>query len=449
MAGCTGQRHIAPLMRLPRASIACAALAALAACDLSVEPPAPIPPVDVSIDFCSDDVPVWVGYQQLGQNWVRLTPDAENTVSFSAEYRVAFATVHQNGADTRTEVLYTTSNVLASISGRLCREESGNKALNGSVTGFSGSQRALVSMGVSSVYRIPGQNTFTLANLPTRPLDIMASRMTFVGDAEQHASRTILRRSQNLVGNISQLDFDAAEAFTPTTANIAVTALSPEDDAYVLNNFFSQLETTHLLTYVEGITNGNITVEAIPSSSTAAGEYHEAIVTAISPAGHARGAERFFRTAASHAIAVGPELLPPVMSTITTTPYVRIRTQLPGQPAYPSAVMAEFDQELSFSANKFILTITAGYFGTTVFNWDIPMDDMSGAPGWQNSWGLQNGEHSWTVTAFGARADLLLGAPPAQDELAQFAIRFSDPPSQMRRFSRPPRPFGSLVRRLR
>jgi hypothetical protein len=425
-----------------RLSCAFVTSAFLSACDLEVPPPPPIPAVDVTIDFCSDEIPIWVGYQQLGQNWVRLTPNADGAVSFSAEYRVAIGIVRATGGDIHTELFYTTSNVLSAISNRSCPEEAGTKTVNGTVINFSGSQRALVGMGVSSVYREPGVNSFTLTNLPDRALDIMASRMTFVGELEQHANKTILRRTQTIAhnGTIPVLDFDATEAFTPTTASITVSAVNPDDFAYLTSNFFSQLQTSHLLTYIEPIANGTHQVEAIPAATSAAGDYHDVFVTVVSPTGTVRGAERFFRTPSPQTLAVGAELSNPILSTIATSPTTRIRTQLVWQAEYPSAVTVDYDQQLAFSANRYTITVTAGYLGATIFTWDIPMDDMSGAPGWQNSWGLQNGEYDWTVTAYGVRSELLLGAPPVENELARFAYRMSEPDVQPRRVSAPPRP---------
>ena len=442
MAGRTVQRHIAPLMRHGRIRVAGAlAAAALAtACDLDVAPPPPIPPVDITLDFCSDETPIWVGYLNLGQNWVRVTPDANGTVTFTAEYRVAIGMVRANGSDIRTELIYTTSNVLAAVSDQNCNEESGTKALTGTVINFTGTQRALVGMGVSSVYRLPGQNSFTLANLPTRALDLMASRMTFNGTLEQHANKTILRRSTNFQTGTSitpALDFDASEAFSPTTANVPLSGINTDDYAFLTNNFFSQLGTSHILTYVEPVGNGAHQVEAIPVAQSAAGEYHEVFVTVVSPAGHLRGAERFFRTPASHLLEVGPELSEPSVSSIATTPTLRLRTQLPLQTDYPSAITVEYNQQLQFSANKYTITVTAGFFGTSFNTWDIPMDDMGNAPGWQNSWGLQNGAYDWTVTAYGVRSALLLGAPPIENELTRFAVRNSDPTALLRQGPNP------------
>jgi hypothetical protein len=426
MAGCTGQRHIAKLMTYPfRGAILALALLS-AACDLETTPPEPQILIDVSVDFCADEIPIWVAYQNVGTPWVQLTPDAAGTVSFTAENRVALAFVHQNGADSRVEMIFTTNNVLEKISGIACLEESGSKTLNGSVAGFSGSQLALVGLSYSSVYRTPSQTAFTLANLPTRALDIMASRMNIIGTTQQHADRTILRRSQNLVsgGTIPVLDFSASEAVTPVSPTAVVSGVLGTDAAFVTSNFTSQLGTSHLLSYVEGITNGNVTFEALPAASLAAGDFHDVFVTAVSTVDGVRGAERLFRTPANQALALGPALSEPNVATISGTPYRRLRTTLAGQTAYPSAVSLAFDQQLQFSATQWFITVTSGYFGGLPFTWDLTIPDLSSVSGWQNAWGLQNGAVGVTATAHGVRGELLFGAPPKEEgETTVYATR--------------------------
>ena len=422
------------------------------ACDLSTPPPEPQTLIDISIDFCADEIPIWVAFQNVGNPWERLTPDASGTVSFTAENRVAFAFVHQNGSDTRVEMIFTTNNVLEKISGIACLEETGTKTLNGSVAGFSGSQLALVGMSFSSVYRTPSQTTFSLSNLPTRPLDIMASRMNIIGTTQQHADRTILRRTQNFVSGatIPVFDFGAAEAITPVNPTAVVSGLLPTDQSFVQAHFVSQLGTSHLLSNVDGVVNGNVSFEALPTASLATGDYHDVFVTAVTTSDGVRGVERFFRTPANQSLPVGPVLNNPNISVLTATPYRRMRTVLTSQTAYPSAVSLEFDQQLQFSATNWLLTVTSGYFGGLPFNWDLQIPDLSGTSGWQNAWGLQSGTVDWTVTAYGVRGELLLGAPPKDEgETSVFALKMSTPSASPYRAGALPAPPQSLLRRGR
>lgn len=432
MAGYTGQRHIAILMthRSLRGVAAIAVLATTPACLDVANPVFQQPDIEVSLDFCADETPIWIAYQDE-DGWVRLTPDASGTVTFSAPYPVALAMVHVNGADTRGELILTTNTVLDKVSGQQCLEETGTKTLNGSTAGVQSEQLALITAGFASLYRTSAQNTFTLSNVATRPLDIIASRMNIVGTTEQHANRTIIRRSQNLVSGatIPLFDFEASEAILPTSATAVVSGLSASDQAFITNNFFSQLGTSHLMTYKEGITNGNVELDAIPGGNQATGDYHDVFITVTTTSQGVRGVERFFRVPGSHTLQVGPSLTSTNISTEGTTPYLRLRSRLPTQAEYPSASSVEFFQQSQFAATRWTITATAGVFaGVLAPFWDLQLPDFSGAPGWQNAWGLQpNVEYSWTTTSYGVRAELLFGAAPNDGELTQYALRMSEP----------------------
>ena len=68
-----------------------AALAALltvtSACDLSTPTEVQLP-VELALDFCSNDVPVWFAYQNQGGTTTRVLPDAEGTFRFTATNRL-------------------------------------------------------------------------------------------------------------------------------------------------------------------------------------------------------------------------------------------------------------------------------------------------------------------------------------------------------------------------
>ena len=420
--------------RFCRGAAAIATIATATACNLDVAPQVfQQPDVDVTLDFCANETPIWIAYQDEDE-WVRLTPDANGTVAFSAPYRTLLVFVRQNGADTHVEVVATLNTVLDDVSGKTCLEETGTKTLNGSTAGVNSGQLSLITAGFASLYRTPAQNTFTLANVATRPLDIIASRMNIVGTTEQHANRTIIRRSQNLVSGatIPLFDFDASEAILPTAATAVVSGLTISDSPFIINNFFSQLGTSHLLTYKEGITNGNVEVDAIPGGSQATGDYHDVFLTATTTSQGVRGVERFFRAPASHVLSLGPPLSPPTVSVPAggTTPYLRPRVEQPVQTDYPSAITAEYFQQTQFSATTWVVTVTAGVFSAVQVGgqpWDFQVPDLSSLSGWQNSWGLTNTGYSWTVTAYGVRAALLFGATPNDGELTQYALRMSEP----------------------
>jgi hypothetical protein len=428
MASCAPERHISlPMKRHLKPLRAAWLLAALAAvgCGIDVTDPGAENPMEIKLDFCSNETPVWFAYQQSGGAWTSVTPDAAGTFTFNATNRTAIAFVRQNGADYKTDVVFTTNLDLDKLSGLACVEESGAKSINGSVSGVSGSQLALVSMSFASAYLTSNQTTFTLTQLVDRPLDLIASRID-VSLTEQHANKTVIRRAQSQVNGSTMpvINFDA-EGVVPTTATATLSGVGDPESGLLMNNFFSNLETSHTLTAVDPISDGPTPFAAIPASAQSAGDYHDLFIVAASADGGARGYEQFFASPANQGLNLGPPLAEPLVTVITSTPNVLLRVLLAGQVEYSTVIMSDFHQETSFANVDVSMFVTASYFGGTPSTWDLPIPSFSGVSGYQDSWALKAGNIEYTITALYGRPQLLLGAKPEPPEFVQFASRTS------------------------
>jgi len=409
---------------LSRRAFALTSLVFFAACSDST-PPEPQKLVDVLLDFCSNDTPAWFAYQNQGAQWTPISANSEGTYSFTANNRVVLAFVRQNGSDYHTDIVYTTSTDLEKISGQACLEEGGSRTLNGTVSGFSGTQQAVVTMNFSSVYLPSSQTSFALTQLADRPLDLIASRVIVTGSGSQAADRVILRRSVNLVNNSTMpvLDFGGIEAFVPTNVTVNVSGLTLGETTLLQNNFFSQLETSQTLSAISGVGNGSSSMVTIPTTQLAAGDYHDLFAFGITPGGLVRGSERFFRSG-NQTLTIGNALASPTISTIGSTPYVRLRMQLARQSEYPDAVVVDYEQQhANLSVTTVSVTATSGYFASGAWGMDIP--SLSSVAGWQNSWGLVSGGGAidWTVTGYAGRPELLFGVKPTDGETVNFAAR--------------------------
>ncbi|MEX2177528.1 MAG: hypothetical protein WD801_02380, partial [Gemmatimonadaceae bacterium] len=179
--------------------------------------------MDLLLDFCANDTPVWFAYQNqgVGADWVRVTPNAEGTFAFTATNRTIIALVQLNGADARTEIIYAHNLELENLNGKECLDESGANNVTGTVTGVNPGEVAQVTMNYGSVYLTSAQNSFALGLLPARPLDVIASRVAIEGQS-QASNRVIIRRSQSLANNaaMSELNFTVVgtESFVPPTS---------------------------------------------------------------------------------------------------------------------------------------------------------------------------------------------------------------------------------------
>jgi hypothetical protein len=414
------------LRRLAGAS--CVA-AALSACDLGSSVTIRQNLIDLALDFCSDQTPVWFAYQNEGAPFVRLLPDASGTFRFTATNRVALAYVLQNGADYTTEIIGARNTELSEISGTSCQESAGTKQLNGTVAGVGAGQLALVSMLFSSAFLDPNQTSFSLTQLADRPLDLVASRAN-VTATTQSSDRVVIRRSQNFVTNSTMPEINFTTGSTATAANIAsVSGIGTGETALMYNNFFSQLGTSHTLFYTELGGNANVTFPSVPVGLTADGDYHDLFVTATSSTGNSfHGAERYFRTAGDQTLTIlGPLSDDPVFTSLSTGPYLRIRAIMEPQ-GYSSAGSFAFQQQFgTTSTTKVTLMATLGFYLQTLAQpWDLTIPDFSSVEGWQNAWGLQFGTPvEWIATGYIGRTALLLGAAPIDGESVRYAGRQS------------------------
>jgi hypothetical protein len=431
MASCTAESHIAPPMRIvsrSRRVLGVAIAASLAACSLETGV-TPGTPLDITLDFCANDTPIWFAVQDGVAPFQVLTPDASGAFSFQARGLVTVGYVRQRGSDFRTDIIFTTNVALQQMSNTVCLEEGGAKQLNGTVTGHTGSQIGLVSLSSSNAFLASGQSAWSLTQLVDRPLDLIASRLDITG-FDQHSNKTIIRRAQNPAGGatFSELAFDT-EGFVPTTASINVTGVSANDLAVLYSAFESSLGTSHTMTFVSDITDGLVDVEMVPTAELAAADYHKVSAIVTAPNGVLRVTDRYFKDPAAQNITIGPALIEPSVTVVGTTPHVRMRTQLLGQIDYSTMVNLAYHQQQASPARAIdvSMSVTASYFSGTPSEWNLPMPNFAGIPGWQNQWGLQPGQIDWRVTAYFGRPQLIFGAPPnlTTGETVAYASRSS------------------------
>lgn len=421
-------------MKFPSARdlLCIAVIASSAACELST-PTEPQKPIDLELDFCASDVPVWFVYQNEDMTSARrVFEDGEGTFRFTATNRVIIGMVWENGSDRRTEFIYATNEELAGLSSVGCLEEFGGKVVNGTVTGVGSNQVAVVSLSFASVTRQSGNTSYSLTNLPDRPVDLIASRQSTTATS-QTADRVVVRRTQNFTNNgtVPPIDFvNGSDVIQPAIANANVSGILSGEFAYLQSNLFSQLETSHAMSYAESLSNGTVAFAALPQASLAAGDYHDLFLLSINATtGSVRGAENFFRAPGTQTLALGPVLSDPTITDISANAGpVILRTQLGAQLSYDDAVVVRYEQQVDLSSITVAQFITSEYARGTPSVWVLELPNLRGAPGWVDDWELRTGAPiSWTVTAFGGRAELLFGAKPEDGEFIRYAIRQSDP----------------------
>jgi hypothetical protein len=387
--------------------------------------PGPTDFLDLSLDFCSGpgQSPVFLAYQNQGENWTRVNPSAGNTFDFRASDKVALAMIFQDGGTYSTEIVYAQNDELLPLSGGACTEVSGTKTVNGSVTNIPAGSFANLTMGLGSAFFEPPPSTYTLSDLANGPLDLLATRGMITGGAEV-PDRVIIRRALNPTNGatLAALDFAAAEAANVTANTLTVSGISANEDN-LIDLFFSTATTLdHALFLSDFFTSGTQTIYHVPSTLTQAGDLHLLDVYAQTGTGSAlRGETQYYRTAANKSVALGAALNSPTLTTVSSTSPVRLRTQLAVQPEYNSFVVSLFSQGTARSVS---VIGTAAYFGSPS-TWDVAIPDLSGVTGFPSASGLQQGQATeWQVVGYGGTLATYFGATEENSSI-KYAARFS------------------------
>ena len=362
--------------------------------------------------FCTAGAPIWVAEQDGGGAWTRVQPSAGSTYQFNLPSgRGGIAVVDTIGSGTELNVVYGDNgdlfNLIRSVNSSGC----GLKMVNGTVANVGAGQLATISLGSSTASTspaLPAFPAFVLNNVAAGLLYLGASR---ADAATGTADKIILRRAVNVPNglHLGLLDFNAAEAFPPATANVSVTGLG-SDEASIATVFIGAVgsNTVGMLSLIPSYTTGATPYAAIPAGAlNNAIEMQQLIaVSEASDPRFVRLAGVFFHTPTDRTITMGPVLNTPAITKLVTAPNVRPQLQLASQSQYDRLISARYDQSsVNRSAGVFA---TWGYFGALPSTWTITLPDLSGAEGWNTAWGLLDGTPiDWTVSAQGGTSEVL------------------------------------------
>ena len=386
--------------------------------------------LDLALDFCSagGQFPVFFAYLNEGEQWTRVIGDANRTFAFNASDKVAIAMIFTDGAGSySSEFLYAKNEELEPLSGGACSESFGAKTVNGSVAGVATGDFSYVSMGLTSEFITPPPSTYSLSDLAFAPLDLIAHAGSdqITGEVPD---AIIIRRAQNPTNGatLATLDFNSSEAAAPAVHTASITGLSSNEDNLIDLYFSTAATYDHPLFLSSFFTAGTQTIYHVPTAMTQAGDLHLLDVYARTTNGLAvRGETQWYRTAANRSVALGSPLNSPTVSTIATSPVVRMRTQLAVQPEYNSFALALFQQSGASTVRAVSVLGTAGYFDSPG-TWQLDIPDVSGVSGFPTASGLQGGGTltPYQVVAYGGSLETYFGAPP-EGSSTKYAARFS------------------------
>ena len=365
--------------------------------------------------FCADNAPTWFAVQDGNGPWTRVTASAANSYSFSfASGRggIAYVTNSSGGAD--LTVLFATAAELAGSGTTNVACTIGGKTVNGSVAGVAATDFATIALASSTAQVIgAGAHTFQLEGVPSGAHDLIASRAEQTMSGSDYllvVNRLIIRRGLDPAdgSTIPVLDFAASESFAPATADVTINNLGGDEasSAVSLNTangtsssfYFSIPSTASTRPYFD-----------VTDAQLAGGDLHSLLVFASAPSDETsvRLASVYLRSVANRSVTLGPAIGAPTITTVASSPYLRLRAQLPLQGEYDRFGGVTYSQSSGRETSVFM---TGAYAGSGPFDLTIP--DLSAVSGWNNAWGLQPGVSTeWSV--FESGGTFMSGFPGA------------------------------------
>jgi hypothetical protein len=381
--------------------------------------------------FCPTRIPVFFAIRNQGYGWQNVSP-AGATFTFQATEKLAIAYTLSFTDRTEVHTLYVSRAEMGGWSDRDCL---GPKTITGSVVGAAPGQSARIAMGASSITPTQASPAFTLTGVADRVLDVVGTKGTFVtnsgGQLVVTPDKLLLRRAQNPANNTSlgNLDFGGVEAFDPASNTIGIGNTLSGDSFYTVSTLLTGTNTYGTMgSSVPPANAVSFLAYSVPGAKLVAGDVHELYIEANQPGTTtyftARSLASYVGALTDHTETLGPLLSTPTTTTLSTTPYVRFRGQLPVQADYPTATRFLYVEEGTTQDRLVFLWMTAGYLGATpVGNWDVVTPDFTGVSGFQSGWMLQNEDALYQVDALSGSGAVLFNTVPAAGQVVKGSLR--------------------------
>jgi hypothetical protein len=375
---------------------------------------------NVAFSFANCDpteVPVWFAAQNGTGAWARVTAGANNTFAFSIGSAGSFAMVRPDGQGFSTTVFYgSKADITALALGSPCHgvnPSGGTKRLTGSITSGGAATHQFVSIGGAFIQHPAFQGSgFTLDGVPAGQRDLIAAN--FNNDANDNTSitRIILRRNVNYASSIPAIQvFGGTEDFLPANGRI-VTNNTGTDQTVLHVSFVSANGASAPYSTVLGSAPARIPFPGLPDAVLQPGDLHALDLTATPASGSSARAAVLLRHSAkvdADTVTLGPTLNQPTITSLGTSPYLRLRAQLASQASYNVAALAEYAQ----GPNSVSVLLTANYANGTPATWVLDIPDLTSA-GYDPTWGFKSGSSvDWQVTGGSGNVLVFFGATPA------------------------------------
>ena len=398
----------------------------------------------------TSEIPIWFAVQSGSGPWTRIT-STNNAFTFTPGATGAIAFVRKDGATTETQVFYASAAEFASIAiAGPCTYSAptGTKRISGTWANVgqlsTGTRPRLVIGGATFDRTSDLTQSFSLTNVPKGARDLIFSRQAAPGLLG--VQRMVLRRGTNYADN-AQISIDAGgtESFIPAAGAITISSLPDTTSVEVSLITTNGGSAPYYSSFGVPVSGGNSKANffGLPDTLLQTGDFHSVSVGAGSGTSF-RFVQLITHSVIATTTAFGPSLgTGTKITTIGTTPNLRLRGQVPTVGTYTSGAAVDLQQ----NSNGVSLVMTAAYLNSTPTTWTVDVPDLSSA-GYDATWGLKSGVGvSWNATAVSALNGGLLpfigGAPVDNAQLTGAVVGDSSASfSTSRRFGiiRRPRP---------
>lgn len=340
-------------------------------------------------------VPAWFAYRSgTAGPFTRVTIGANATYTFTLTAdvgSVAYVQTHNGYPD--GFVHFATLTELVARGQQACYSAPTFKSLTANVAGLSLSEAARIRVGGGgSDVIFPGTST-PVSFVADGVTDLLAIRgVPDSGNPLRRPDRFIVRRSVNYPdgSTIPLLDFASSEAFAPAIATLTI-ANADGGALTVGTSFATQRGVVGALEYPQNMLTSSTTYQryGVPTAQLQTGDHH--VINVLKGGGIAgddfRSVTRYHREFVDRIVSLGPMLEQPILSTLATTPYARLRAAGSWQAEYDGELELLYRQPTG-ALKHWTIIGTRAYagVGASTYQFDIP--DFSAVDGFNVSWGL-------------------------------------------------------------
>ncbi len=327
--------------------------------------------------------PIWVGYQDGTNAFVRTTGTADVYQFNIAAAKGAFAVVTQNGAQFSTVVQYFSQSEIAGLAAT-CTAIATTKTINGTLNGVTGGFTASVSMGGGAATAVGPATTYQLTGVTNGSHDLVAYNRN-VATPGAALDRLIIRRALNIAdgGSMPLLDFTGGDVMLPTTVTINVNGATAGNTVTQNQAYLTGTSCTPHALYTKTGTTNSIFVYGVPVANQLASDFYSLGVTEQLSSTSSRNITTSFHTLANGSVTM-PAAINPTVSIIASAQnnFRLIQSVFTLPSDYLAATLTYTDTP----GNSYTIFQSSGYIagaGTVT----LAATDLGSVTGYLPSWG--------------------------------------------------------------